>query len=254
MCGAKSLYLSAGFILEEGLEIDVLRQVVASMAATAREAGVRIITGDTKVVERGKADQMFINTSGVGTIESDRRIGPREIKPGDKIILSGDIGRHGIAVMALREGLTFETTIQSDCASLNGIVDNLMLTGVDVHCMRDLTRGGLASALVEIAGTARRRIHIDEERIPVGDAVAGACEILGLDPMFVANEGRFIAIVATSDVDRSLATFRTHSLGAHAQIIGEVRAETDGLVTMTTSTGVDRVIEMFTGEQLPRIC
>jgi len=206
------------------------------------------------VVERGKADQMFINTSGVGAIESDRRIGPREIKPGDKIILSGDIGRHGIAVMALREGLTFETTIQSDCASLNGVVNALMQSGVDIHCMRDLTRGGLASALVEIASTAKLRIHIDEESIPVGDAVSGACEILGLDPLFVANEGRFIAIVTAADADRALKTMRDHPLGADAQIIGEVRSETDGLVSMTTSTGVDRVVEMFTGEQLPRIC
>jgi hydrogenase expression/formation protein HypE len=254
MCGAKPLYLSAGFILEEGLEIDTLRQVVTSMAATAREAGVRIVTGDTKVVERGKVDQMFINTSGVGTVDDKHIIGPRQIKPGDKIILSGDIGRHGIAVMALREGLTFETTIQSDCALLNGPVNVLLLGGIDIHCLRDLTRGGLASALVEIAGTAKRRIHIEEDCVPVGDAVAGACEILGLDPMFVANEGRFIAIVAPSDADRATTILRNHPLGADAQIIGEVVSETDGLVTMTTSTGVDRVIEMFTGEQLPRIC
>ena len=254
MCGAKPLYLSAGFILEEGLEIDTLCRVVQAMADTAREAGVRIVTGDTKVVERGKADQMFINTSGVGIADVSQRIGPREIRPGDKVILSGDIGRHGIAVMALREGLSFETTIQSDCASLNGVVDTLMRSGVDVHCMRDLTRGGLASALVEIAETSKRRIHISEDRVPVGDAVAGACEILGLDPMFVANEGRFIAIVASSDADRSLKTLRSHPLGADAQIIGEVCSETDGLVTLSTSTGVDRVIEMFFGEQLPRIC
>ncbi len=254
MCGAKPLYLSAGFILEEGLEIEVLRRVVASMAATAREAGVRIVTGDTKVVEHGKADQMYINTSGVGAVNNGRLIGPRQIRPGDKVILSGDIGRHGIAVMALREGLTFETTIQSDCASLNSIVSDLLQSGVDVHCMRDLTRGGLASALVEIAETSKRRIHISEDQIPVGEAVAGACEILGLDPMFVANEGRFIVIVAASDTDRSLSTLRKHPLGADAQIIGEVTNKTDGIVTLTTSTGVDRVIEMFTGEQLPRIC
>lgn len=254
MCGARPLYLSAGFILEEGLEIDTLQRVVRSMADTANAAGVRIVTGDTKVVERGKADQIFINTTGVGVIEHGQKIGPRQIQPGDQIILSGDIGRHGIAVMASREGLTFETNIESDCASLAWTVTALLASGVKVNCMRDLTRGGLASALVEIATVATRRIQIREDQIPVNEAVAGACELLGLDPMFVANEGRFIAIVARSDSSKALAVLRNDPFGHDAATIGEVGTETDGLVTLRTTTGAERVVEMFTGEQLPRIC
>jgi hydrogenase expression/formation protein HypE len=254
MCGARPLYLSASFILEEGLEIDVLRKVVASMAESARAAGVRIVTGDTKVVERGKADQMFINTTGVGALLSNRRIGPQQVRPGDQIILSGDIGRHGIAVMAQREGLTFETTIESDCAPLAEIVASLLATGADVHCLRDLTRGGLASALVEIASTCKHRTSIDEGDILVSEAVAGACELLGLEPMYVANEGRFVAFVAKQDTDSALSALRRHPLGKDARVIGEIRAETDGLVTLRTVSGVDRLVEMFTGEQLPRIC
>jgi len=254
MCGARPLYLSAGFILEEGLEVEVLRRIVASMAATAREVGVRIVTGDTKVVERGKADRMFITTTGVGVLETDVKIGPREIKPGDRIVLSGDIGRHGIAVMAQREGLSFETAIESDCAPLADIVARLLRSGAEVHCLRDLTRGGLASALVEIAGTAKRRIEIIEDRLRVSDAVAGACELLGLDPMYVANEGRFIAIVGEQDADNGVDTLRSHPLGQGAAVIGEVRADTDGLVVLRTVSGTERVVEMFTGEQLPRIC
>jgi hydrogenase expression/formation protein HypE len=254
MCGARPLYLSASFILEEGLEIDILSKVVASMADTARAAGVRIVTGDTKVVERGKADQMFINTTGVGAPPGSRRIAPQQIQPGDQIILSGDIGRHGIAVMAQREGLTFETTIESDCAPLAEIVASLLATGADVHCLRDLTRGGLASALVEIAITSKQRVSILEENLLVSEAVSGACELLGLDPMYVANEGRFIAFVAKEDTETALSAMQRHPLGKDARVIGEVRAETDGLVTLRTVSGVDRVVEMFTGEQLPRIC
>lgn len=254
MCGARPLYLSAGFILEEGLAIDTLRKVVRSMADTASASGVRIVTGDTKVVERGKADQIFINTTGIGIIEHDQTIGPRQIMSGDQIILSGDIGRHGIAVMASREGLSFETSIESDCASLAGAVTTLLKSGAKLHCLRDLTRGGLASALVEIATTAKRRIQIREDQILVNEAVAGACELLGLDLMFVANEGRFIAIVAGSDAKKALAAVRNNPLGHDAAIIGEVGTETDGLVTLRTTTGAERVVEMFTGEQLPRIC
>ena len=254
MCGAKPLYLSASFILEEGLEIEILRRAISSMAETARSVGVRIVTGDTKVVEHGKADQMFITTSGVGALLSDRRIGPKQVQPGDQIILSGDIGRHGIAVMAQREGLAFETTIESDCAPLSGIVATLLATGADVHCLRDLTRGGLASALVEIASTSGRRAAIREEDILVSEPVAGACELLGLDPMYVANEGRFIAFVSKRDVDTAMSALRSDPLGKEARVIGEVGSETDGLVTLRTVSGVDRVVEMFTGEQLPRIC
>jgi len=254
MCGAQPLYLSASFILEEGLEIDILRRVVASMADTARTAGVRIVTGDTKVVERGKADQMFINTTGVGAPAANRRIGPQQVQPGDQVILSGDIGRHGIAVMAQREGLAFETTIESDCAPLAEIVISLLATGADVHCLRDLTRGGLASALVEIAVTAKHRISILEENLLISEAVSGACELLGLDPMYVANEGRFVAFVAKGDTEAALSAMQRHQLGKDARVIGEVRTEADGLVTLRTVSGVDRVVEMFTGEQLPRIC
>jgi hydrogenase expression/formation protein HypE len=254
MCGAKPLYLSASFILEEGLEIETLRRVVGSMADTARNADVRIVTGDTKVVDRGKADQMFITTTGVGSLLIDRRVGPKQIQPDDQIILSGDIGRHGISVMAQREGLTFETTIESDCAPLAGIVATLLATGADVHCLRDLTRGGLASALVEIASTSGRRAAIREEDILVSEPVAGACELLGLDPMYVANEGRLIVFVAKSDSDTALSALRSHPLGKDARVIGEVGVETDGLVTLRTISGTDRVVEMFTGEQLPRIC
>jgi hydrogenase expression/formation protein HypE len=254
MCGARPLYLSAGFILEEGLEIEVLRRIVASMAATAREVGVRIVTGDTKVVDRGKADRIFVNTTGVGVVEADVMIGPREVRPGDQVILSGDIGRHGIAVMAQREGLSFETTIESDCAPLADIVARLLRSGAEVHCLRDLTRGGLASALVEIAGTAKRRIEISEDQLRVSNAVAGACELLGLDPMYVANEGRFVAIVAGQDADRAVEALRSHSLGRDAAVIGQVRDDADGLVVLRTVSGTERVVDMFTGEQLPRIC
>lgn len=254
MCGARPLYLSASFILEEGLEIDTLRRVVTSMADTARTAGVRIVTGDTKVVERGKADRMFINTTGVGVPTASRRIAPQQIQPGDQIILSGDIGRHGIAVMAQREGLKFETTIESDCAPLAEIVSSLLATGADIHCLRDLTRGGLASALVEIAVTAKHRISILEEDLPISEGVSGACELLGLDPMYVANEGRFVAFVAKKDTEAALSAIQRHPLGRDARVIGDVRSETDGLVTLRTVSGVDRVVEMFTGEQLPRIC
>ncbi|MEW5795315.1 MAG: hydrogenase expression/formation protein HypE [Candidatus Zixiibacteriota bacterium] len=254
MCGAEPLYLSAGFILEEGLEMDVLRRVVQSMAETARQARVRIVTGDTKVVERGQADQMFINTTGVGLVEHTLSIGPKQIRPGDRVILSGDIGRHGIAVMASREGLSFETTIESDCAPLNEIVYQLLMEGVEIHCLRDLTRGGIASALVEIASTSRLRIELREDLIPVSEPVAAACELLGFDPMYVANEGRFILMLPEVDVSTALQIMHHHPLGRDAIIIGEVSDTPDGLVTLRTLSGADRVVEMFTGEQLPRIC
>ena len=223
MCGARALYLSAGFILEEGLPMDTLWRVIQSMTLAAAEAGVQLVTGDTKVVDQGKGDGVFINTAGIGLIESKTAVSPSSVKPGDAILLNGDIGRHGIAIMAMREELEFESTIASDCAALSGIVMPLLASGITVHCLRDLTRGGLASALVEIAETARLHFEIEEAAIPVIEEVQGACEILGFDPLYVANEGRFVAFVAAREAERALQQLRAHPLGAQARMIGTVR-------------------------------
>ncbi len=254
MCGARPLYLSAGFILEEGLPMDTLWRVVQSMALAAEKAGVLLITGDTKVVERGKGDGVYINTAGIGVLEYSQAVSPANIKAGDAVLLSGDIGRHGIAVMAVREGLEFESAVTSDCAALSEIVLPVFASGIDVHCMRDLTRGGLASALVEIAEAARFHIEIREAAIPVREDVRGACEILGFDPLYVANEGRFVSFVPASDADRMLNRLQSHPLGKRACIIGTVKEDHPGLVTMHTGLGTHRVVDMFSGEQLPRIC
>jgi hydrogenase expression/formation protein HypE len=256
MCGARPLYLSAGFILEEGLPMDTLWRVVQSMSQAAQDAGVQIVTGDTKVVDRGKADGIFINTAGVGSVRQDLAIGPRSVRPGDVVLISGDIGRHGVAIMAAREGLDFETEIRSDCAPLNGIVMCLLDAGVQVHCMRDLTRGGLASALVEISQAGDVQIEIEELAVPVSEEVQGACELLGLDPLQVANEGRFVAFVAPQDAGRALAAMRAHPLGSQAAIIGRVAAGAGNhpLVTMRSIIGASRIVDMVSGEQLPRIC
>ncbi len=254
MCGARPLYLSAGFILEEGLSMDTLWRVVQSMASAAAEAGVALVTGDTKVVDRGKGDGLFINTAGVGEVVADRAVAPTSIQPGDVILLSGDIGRHGIAVMSEREGLEFETTIQSDCAPLAELVMALFDADIDVHCLRDLTRGGLASALVEIADKAQWRINIRENDIPVNQQVQAACEILGFDPLYVANEGRFVAFVAEQHAERALALMQSYPLGASSAIIGQVQGEARRLVTLSSRIGATRVIDLISGEQLPRIC
>jgi hydrogenase expression/formation protein HypE len=254
MCGARPLYLSAGFILEEGLPMETLWRVVQSMALAAKDAGVQLVTGDTKVVDRGKGDGIFINTAGIGVVESPRAISPAGVKPGDSILLSGDIGRHGIAIMAVREGLEFESAIMSDCAALAGIVLDMLAAGIDVHCLRDLTRGGLASALVEIAEASSLHLEIDEASIPVLEDVRGACEILGFDPLYVANEGRFVSFVPGREADRALARMRAHPLGHQACIIGTVVEDTPGLVTMRSSIGATRVVDTLSGEQLPRIC
>ncbi|MFZ0888822.1 MAG: hydrogenase expression/formation protein HypE, partial [Candidatus Binataceae bacterium] len=216
MAGARPAYLSAGFILEEGFELGTLGRVVASMREAARKAGVELVTGDTKVVDRGKGDGVFINTAGIGLVPGGVRVAPARVQPGDAILLSGDIGRHGIAIMSVREGLEFESPIESDCAPLSGPVGALIEAGIDVHCMRDLTRGGLAAALNEIAADAAVGITIDERSISVCEPVRGACEIMGLDPLYVANEGRFIAIVAACDADRALAAMRKDALSADA--------------------------------------
>jgi hydrogenase expression/formation protein HypE len=254
MCGARPLYLSAGFILEEGLPMETLWRVVRSMKQAADDAAVRIMTGDTKVVDRGKGDGIYINTAGVGIIASGRVVSPASVEPGDTIILNGDIGRHGMAIMAVREGLAFETTIQSDCAPLADIVGQLLEAGIDVHCMRDLTRGGLASALVEIAEAAGKQIRIDEAAICTRDDVQGACEILGIDPLYVANEGRFVVFIPPRGAEKALEIMRTHDLGSGASIIGSVKEGEAGLVTMKSTIGTTRVVDMLSGEQLPRIC
>src|SRR5690606_21995443 len=249
MCGARPLYLSAGFILEEGLPMETLWRVVLSMRQAADAAGVTVVTGDTKVVDRGKGDGIFINTAGIGVIEHDVRLGPASVRPGDVIILNGDLGRHGMAIMAAREGLTFESDIESDCAPLAAPVLALLDARVEVRCLRDLTRGGLASSLVEIATTSGLQIQVRESDIPVREDVRGACEILGLDPMYVANEGRFVAFVAPQDAGRALDI-----LGPEAVAIGEVQEERSGLVTLQSAIGANRIVDMLSGEQLPRIC
>ena len=254
MCGARPEYISAGFILEEGLATETLARIVASMARAAKAAGVRLVTGDTKVVDRGKADGMFINTAGVGRIVAPDVIGPEAVKPGDVVILSGDIARHGMAVMAAREQLGFESEIASDCAPLAAPVLALFEAGVAVHCLRDLTRGGLASGLVEIAETAKLAIHTEELAVPVRDDVASACEILGLDPFHVANEGRFVAFVPAADADRALAVLHAHAVSEGAVVIGTVKDGPAGRVTAKGALGGTRVIDMLSGEQLPRIC
>ncbi|MBA3915965.1 MAG: hydrogenase expression/formation protein HypE [Acidobacteriales bacterium] len=258
MSGARPLYLSAAFILEEGLPSADLQRVVTSMRDAAREAEVQIVTGDTKVVNRGKGDKVFITTTGVGVIEKGITISADRARPGDKIIVSGCVGDHGIAVMSQRENLEFEGEIASDCASLHGLV-NAMLTvagqdGGPVHCLRDPTRGGVATTLNEIAGRSQVGMLLQERTIPVRDTVRGACEILGLDPLYVANEGKLVAIVAPEAADAIVQIMRSHPLGADAAIIGEVVADHPRMVLMTTEVGGTRVLDVMFGEQLPRIC
>jgi hydrogenase expression/formation protein HypE len=254
MCGARPLFVSAGFILEEGLPMEDLWRVVTSMKDAARAAGVTIVTGDTKVVDRGKGDQIFINTSGVGVVDANVSIAPKNVRPGDAVLLNGDIGRHGMAVMAKREGLEFETSIESDCAPLADVVMALLKAGIEIHCLRDLTRGGLASAVVEIARSAGLQIDLDEKEIPVSGPVRAACEFLGLDPIYVANEGRFIAFVPEKDAARALEIMRRHLLGSGARRIGVVRDGRAGMVTLRTPIGTQTIVDMLSGEQLPRIC
>src|SRR5579875_3043476 len=254
MCGARPLYLSVGLILEEGLPLDLLHRILASMRAAAVAAGVRLVTGDTKVVDRGKADGLFVNTAGIGRVLVPAPLGPHAVRPGDRVIVSGDIGRHGIAVLAAREGFGFESAIESDCAPLAEPVLALIEAGIAVHCLRDLTRGGLASAAVEIAETAGCAIALDEAAIPVRAEIAAACELLGLDPLHVANEGRFVAFVAPDDADRAVAVLRRHPIAAAAAMIGVVHAAPAGQVWCRGPLGIARTIDMLSGEQLPRIC
>ena len=254
MAGARPRYLSAGFILEEGLPLATLRRVVESMAAAAREVGVEIVTGDTKVVDRGKGDGLFINTAGVGVVPAGIDISPRRVAAGDLVLLSGDVGRHGMAVMSVREGLGFEAALESDCASLAGLVEAMLPVGGDLHCLRDLTRGGLAAALNEIALDSRLGIELDETAIPVIEPVAGACELLGLDPLYVANEGRLIALAPPQAAEQLLHILRNHPLGAGAAIIGRVTARHAGTVELRGPLGGSRILDLLSGEQMPRIC
>jgi hydrogenase expression/formation protein HypE len=254
MCGARPVALSVGLVLEEGLPLDTLRRVVASMGDAAKAAGVRLVTGDTKVVDRGKADGLFVNTAGIGRVVASAPVGPEAVRAGDAVILSGDIGRHGMAVMAARESLGFESALTSDCAPLAAPVLALFERDITVHCLRDLTRGGLASAAVEIAEAAGRAIALDEAAIPVREDVAAACELLGLDPLHVANEGRFLAFVPPADAERAVAVLREHPVTAGAVVVGEVGNGPAGRVSCRGPLGVDRVIDMLSGEQLPRIC
>lgn len=259
MSGAQPLYLSAAFILEEGLPVDDLRRIVESMRAAAAEAGVQFVTGDTKVVDRGKGDQIFINTTGIGVIEDGINISADRACPGDIILLSGYLGDHGMAIMSQREGLEFEGAIQSDCASLNGLVATMLAAPAShshdfIHCLRDPTRGGAATTLNEIAKRANVGMLLRETAIPVRESVQGACEVLGLDPLYVANEGKLLAIVEPAIADAVLQQIRAHPLGQDAAIIGEVVADHPGMVLMKTEIGGTRVLDIMFGEQLPRIC
>ncbi len=255
MSGARPLAISVGLILEEGLPLTELRVVLEAMKLAADKAGIRIVTGDTKVVPRGKGDKIFINTSGIGVFDHQLKISGSGAKPGDRVIINGSIGDHGMAVLASREGLDLQSDIASDSMALNQLVAKLLQEfGAAVHVLRDPTRGGVATTLKEIALQSQVDICLQEDELPIGDAVAGACAILGLDPLFVANEGKLLAIVAADQADGALQLMRSHPEGAGAAIIGEVVAESNGRVIMQTAIGGTRAIEMLAGEQLPRIC
>ncbi|WP_428355346.1 hydrogenase expression/formation protein HypE [Methyloprofundus sp.] len=256
MSGAKPLYLSCGLIIEEGFPIKDLQAILQSMQASAKQAGVAFVTGDTKVVDKGKGDGLYINTAGIGLVENNISINSENINIGDHIIVSSDLARHGIAVMLQREGLNFENNISSDCADLSGLVQSLIQAGVQLHCMRDLTRGGLASGLIELATASQHRFEITESEIPVHDDVKSACEILGFDPLYIANEGCFVLFVPEASSAQVLTLLRQHKLGKQACIIGKVtdNANHKGIVSLKTAFGVSRVLDLFSGEQLPRIC
>jgi hydrogenase expression/formation protein HypE len=254
MSGARPLYLACAFIIEEGLPMETLWRVAVAMRDAARTCGVQIVTGDTKVVDKGKGDGLFLNTTGIGVIEHAGEILPQNVRPGDAVLVSGDLGRHGMAIMAVREGLQFESAIESDSAPVVEPVLDLLRAGVEIHCLRDLTRGGLASALNEIAEAAGVKIAVDEKSIPVREEVHAACEMLGLDPLHVANEGRFAAFVAAKDGPRALELLRRHAVSADAALIGQVGAQAAPLVTIRSAIGASRILDMPSGEQLPRIC
>jgi len=254
MVGATPLYLSLAFIIEEGLSLGELERVLVSVQAAAREAQVQIVTGDTKVVNKGSADKLFVNTAGVGVVPEGIDISGSNARPGDKVILSGTIGDHGIAVLSQREGIGFSTRLESDCAPLNGLVAEMMAASRRIHAMRDPTRGGLATTLNEIASQSRVGIRIEEEKVPVCDEVRGACEMLGIDPLYVANEGKLVALMHPEDAEAVLGKMRHHRHGKNAAIIGEVRPDHPGRVVMKTTLGASRIVDMLVGDPLPRIC
>ncbi|HAW60301.1 MAG TPA: hydrogenase expression/formation protein HypE [Actinobacteria bacterium] len=254
MSGAIPKYISAAFIVEEGLSFTELEGILKSMAEAAKEAGVAVVTGDTKVVEKGGADKLFINTAGVGIIPDDVDISGSNAKPGDKVILSGTIGDHGIAVMSHREGLKFKTTLTSDCAPLNQLVAEMLKASKKIRCLRDPTRGGLASTLNEFADQSRVGIVVEEQLVPIKEEVLGACEMLGYDPFHIANEGKLVAIVAPKDAEKLVAVMRGNKYGKDATVIGEVVDEPRGKVMVKTVIGATRILDMLVGEQLPRIC
>ncbi len=255
MAGAKPLYLSAGFILEEGFPLADLDRIVASMAAAAKAAGVPIVTGDTKVVERGKGDGVFITTTGVGVVPPGLEISGDRARPGDAILINGSIGDHGVAVLSKRENLDFETELLSDSAALHDLVGHLV-SAVDgnIHCLRDPTRGGLATTLNEIAGQAGVGMVLKEQALPIKQEVLGACELLGLDPLYVANEGKMVVICPAEQAETALKALRAHPLGRDGAIIGQVREDAHGFVRMQTRLGGERIVDWLAGEQLPRIC
>jgi len=256
MCGARPLYLSAGFILEEGLPMETLRIVVASMQEAAAQAKVQLVTGDTKVVDKGKGDGLFVNTSGIGVIESkgETMIEPASVQVGDSVIVSGDLGRHGIAILSVRQGLEFESSILSDTACVWPAVEALLNAGIELHCLRDLTRGGLATALNEIASARGVCIKLEETLVPVEETVQGACEILGLDPLYVANEGRFAAFVPARQAEAALEVLKRVPVSQGAVAVGAAEESPRGVVVLQSRIGGNRVVDMLSGEQLPRIC
>ena len=254
MAGARPLYLSAGFILEEGFPFADLERIVASMAAAARDCGVPIVTGDTKVVEKGKGDGIFITTTGIGVVPEGVNISGDRARPGDKIIVSGPIGDHGVAILSKRANLEFETEIRSDTAALHGLVAGMVEAVRDIHCLRDPTRGGLATTLNELAQQSQAGMRVRETQIPINPGVLAACELLGLDPLYVANEGKLVAVCGEADVERLLHAMRAHPLGRGAQVIGEVTADVNAFVQMETAFGGSRIVDWLAGEQLPRIC
>jgi len=254
MGGAKPLYLSAAFIIEEGFPMESLRRIVASLGRAATECGVEIVTGDTKVVDKGCGDGVFINTTGIGVVPEGVYLSASEARPGDAVILSGYIGDHGVAILAEREGLEFETTVESDSAALHTLVADMLGVTYSIRCLRDPTRGGVSSSLNEIAAQSKVGIFLDEESIPARDEVRGACEMLGLDPLYVANEGKLLAIVDPNEADRVVDAMRQHPRGRDARRIGTVTANDPGWVTMRTALGTTRIVDMLAGDQLPRIC
>ena len=254
MSGADPKWLSAGFILEEGFPMESLQRIVESMQKTAEGAGVRIVTGDTKVVDRGKGDGIFINTAGIGIVPDGIDISPARVRPGDVVLVSGDLGRHGIAIMSVREGLQFEGALESDCDCLGGLVSAMRQVGADLHCLRDLTRGGLAAALNEIATAAQVGVELKESAVPVEPQVSGACEMLGLDPFYVANEGRLMAMVSPDAAETVLEIMKAHPAAPRPAVIGRVTGNRPGCVELHGDLGGSRILDLLSGEQMPRIC